>query len=216
MSVLFHFSLSLSKYDDRRSQIRTQTPEDERPLTDDAHEEEPAKSLFKTLPFYQTALLFVFARVFMTTAMVTIPLWLNERAQKDVNVRLFTSLTLANNIEDIATVPLISFVASFVTSVVFKQTSRFIGHRIGYLLGCLLAISGCLCVEFISTPSVDQLYVISIFYGAGHSLMIIASLSLTAEMIGATHTQQSGSIYAGVAFLDKLVTGIVIFVIQTM
>lgn len=198
-TVLFQFSLSSSKSNEHRA------------LRDAEHNEplignQPKKNFFKTLVFYQNAPLYVFARMFMTIALVYMPLWLNEKPANG---------EADHSIEQIATVPLVSFIASFFASVVFKQTNRFIGHKVFYLIGCLIGMIGCVWVALTPSPSVLQLYLISIFYGAGHSLLVIASLSITADMIG-THTDQSGAVYSAVSLFDKLLTGIAIFIIAQL
>lgn len=95
MSVLFHFSISFSNYEYRRrlamshsqpsgneheSLIRNQTSDS--PSTSQNGEVEVVirKNFFKTPLLYQNALLYVFSRLFMTTSLVYMPLWLNERS----------------------------------------------------------------------------------------------------------------------------------------
>lgn len=100
MSVLFHFSLSFSNYEHRRqtaisrqqtrpgdqeSLIRNETADE--PSTSQPNEVKiisnarlPKKNFFKTPLLYQNALLYVFSRLFMTTSLVYMPLWLDERS----------------------------------------------------------------------------------------------------------------------------------------
>lgn len=118
---------------------------------------------------------------------VYIPLWLNERAYipnppNDASI----SPGSENSIENIATIPLASFIASFVASNIFKQTDHFIGHKIGYLIGSVISFCGCFWVAFAATPSssVFELYIVAILFGMGSSITMIASLCITADMIG--------------------------------
>lgn len=215
MSVLFHLSLSLSNYDERRAQSN----DDTKPLLDN-QVEQPKKNFFKDIAFYQIAFLYVFGRLFMTIALVYIPLWLNERTvktdpQHSMQFAMLGLVKGASNVENIATVPLVSFISSFVASIIFKQVNRFTGHQVGYLFGCLIGIGGCVWVALNKAPSLLQLYLISVLYGAGHSLLIIASLSMTADLIG-SHAGQSGAVYAAVTFFDKLLTGIAVFVFESL
>lgn len=198
-TVLFQFSLSSTNSEQQRT---LNNSDDKEPLIGS----QPKKNFFKTLVFYQNAPLYVFARLFMTISLVYMPLWLNEKSADGNSSR---------GIEQIATVPLVSFISSFVASVVFKQTNRFVGHKSFYLIGCSIGLIGCVWVALTPSPSSLELYAISIFYGAGHSLLVIASLSITADMIG-SHTDQSGSVYSAVSLFDKLLTGIAIFVIESM
>lgn len=247
MSVLFHFSLSLSNYEYRRrltfhqrnhpssrsdeteSLIRNQAADEastsvdrDDNKTDVVNIIEPKKNFFKSPLLYQNALLYVFSRLFMTTSLVYMPLWLNERSYipsppgfNGSEARLVSNY--GTSIENIATVPLASFIASFFASMLFKQTDRFLGHKIGYLIGSLISFLGCawVALEAKPTSSVLELYLVAIFFGAGSSITMIASLCITADMIG-RHADQGGFIYSAVTFCDKLITGIAVFVIESM
>lgn len=107
----------------------------------------PKKNFFKSPLLYQNALLYVFSRLFMTTSLVYMPLWLNERSyvpSPPANISIIEAsgfLGDGKSIENIATVPLSSFIASFIASMLFKQTNRIIGHKVGYLIGMNLVIS---------------------------------------------------------------------------
>lgn len=254
MSVLFHFSLSLSNYEYRRRLTIDQRNQSLPPSSDTEYlirnesADEPStstqrnanddddnklirtvnenvavitrKNFFKSPLLYQNALLYVFSRLFLTTSLVYMPLWLNERSYVPAppsNGSGIEILTEGTNIENIATVPLASFVASFIASMLFKQTDRFIGHKVGYLLGSVVSFCGCAWVAFSATPtsSVYELYIVAIFFGAGSSVTMIASLCITADMIG-PHADQGGFIYSAVTFCDKLITGIAVVVIETM
>jgi Na+/melibiose symporter-like transporter len=130
------------------------------------------------------------------------------------NLNLLT-LFRSDNVENIATIPLASFVSSFVTSIISKQVTRFVGHRLIYLFGCIIGVSGCIWIALEPSPSILKLYLISVIYGAGHSMLIIASLSMTADFIG-LNSNRGGSIYSAVTFFDKLLTGVAVFVIESL
>lgn len=51
--------------------------------------------------------------------------------------------------------------------------------------------------------------------GSGSSVTMVSSLCITADMIG-KHTYQGGFIYSAVTFADKLITGIVVAIIEAM
>lgn len=81
------------------------------------------------------------------------PLWLNERSYIPAPPSNATTIDMteilgdaSNSIENLATVPLVSFVASFIASMIFKQTDRKIGHKIGYLIGSVVSFLGKLFV----------------------------------------------------------------------
>lgn len=181
---------------------------------------------------YQNAFLYVFSRLFCTTALVYIPLWLDERSWTPA-----ASITAFPNRDDIvaampfaadapadaisvahiAIIPLISFLSSFVASIAMKFMNRLFGPKMAYLFGSITSISACLWVAFAapSDSSSYELGMIAVLFGAGSSITMISSLCITANMIG-KDVDQSGFIYAAVTFADKLITGVVVFVIENV
>jgi Na+/melibiose symporter-like transporter len=138
------------------------------------------------------------------------PLWLNERAWSG-------STASESNIEFIATVPLVSFISSFVASLLIKNTQRFISHPLAYMLGSIVCVSSGVWVQFGASLEAANLnlFAIGILIGAGSSITMIASLCIIADMIG-SHTDQGGFIYSTVTFCDKLITGLVVVAIESM
>ncbi|XP_040170227.1 major facilitator superfamily domain-containing protein 12-like [Anopheles arabiensis] len=247
MSVLFNFSLTFSGYEHRRNTalqhniIRTPGPRadtdveresllggpDQRqpngagaqlagassPL-DTIVQRKPKKNFFKSPLLYQNALLYVFSRLFMTTSLVYMPLWLDERAyQPDV-----TPAENNANVEHLATVPLVSFLASFVASLLLKYTNRFVGNSLVYFVGSIISTSVCLWIALSPGSgafSTVSLFLIASLFGAGSSITMISSLCITADMIG-KHADQGGFIYSAVTFADKLITGVVVVIIESV
>uniref|UniRef100_A0A182Q0R5 Major facilitator superfamily (MFS) profile domain-containing protein n=1 Tax=Anopheles farauti TaxID=69004 RepID=A0A182Q0R5_9DIPT len=174
----------------------------------------PKKNFFKSPLLYQNALLYVFSRLFMTTSLVYMPLWLDERAyQPDV-----TPAENNANVEHLATVPLVSFLASFVASLLLKYTNRFVGNSLVYFIGSIISTSVCLWIALTpgaSAFSTLSLFLIASLFGAGSSITMISSLCITADMIG-KHADQGGFIYSAVTFADKLITGVVVVIIESV
>lgn len=233
MTVCFHFSLSLSGYGMRRIQAlehnaNPQSKTAYTKLSSDDEEIAPVpqprqrKNFFKSILLYQNAFLYVFSRLFMTTALVYIPLWLDERAWQP-NDQMIPNRYGAyqdvpdKNVEHIATVPMVSFLSSFISSMAMKYTHRLFGHQVAYLLGSMISVSGCVLVAMTvsATSSTLRLYLIAMLFGAGSSVTMISSLCITADMIG-RHADQSGFIYSAVTFADKLITGIAVIIIESL
>uniref|UniRef100_A0A2M4BIS1 Putative sugar transporter n=1 Tax=Anopheles marajoara TaxID=58244 RepID=A0A2M4BIS1_9DIPT len=241
MSVLFNFSLTFSGYEQRRSTallhnvIRPAATSAEpdleresllRPSAATAAGtssngpeavllRKPRKNFFKSPLLYQNALLYVFSRLFMTTSLVYMPLWLDEQAHHQQDGAPTGDQV---NVEHLATVPLVSFLASFVASLVLKYTNRFISNSLVYFIGSLISISVCLWIALTAvdaTFSTFALFVIAALFGAGSSITMVSSLCITADMIG-KHAEQSGIIYSAVTFADKLVTGVVVVIIESV
>ncbi|XP_058827277.1 major facilitator superfamily domain-containing protein 12-like [Topomyia yanbarensis] len=179
---------------------------------DDVVLRKPKKNFFKSPLLYQNALLYVFSRLFMTTSLVYMPLWLDERA--------FQPDPIQNNasVEHLATVPLVSFLASFIASVVLKFVNKYVGNSFMYFFGSSISLSVCTWIALSSdsaTFSTIELLAIASLFGAGSSITMISSLCITADMIG-KHADQGGFIYSAVTFTDKLITGVVVVVIESM
>ncbi|XP_053683691.1 major facilitator superfamily domain-containing protein 12-like [Sabethes cyaneus] len=248
MSVLFNFSLTFTGYENRRHTAlqhniiksagsqRSRDPErqtllhSEQEITgadvagpsslvangtvgakDEIVFRKPKKNFFKSPLLYQNALLYVFSRLFMTTSLVYMPLWLDERA--------FQPDPIQNaSVEHLATVPLVSFLASFIASLVLKYTNKYVGNSLVYFLGSAISLSVCTWIalsEGSATFSTIQLMAIASLFGAGSSITMISSLCITADMIG-KHADQGGFIYSAVTFTDKLITGVVVVIIESM
>ncbi|KAG4066654.1 hypothetical protein HA402_007290 [Bradysia odoriphaga] len=226
VTVVFHFSLSASGYNHRRKLAleRHRRPSvtkdllnksDAKISSDGSPASDRLKILLKSPLLYQNAFLYVFSRLFMCTALVYIPLWLDERTM--ISESETTSETGSKSVEHIATIPLISFLSSFIASMAMKYSNRIFGHRVAYLLGSILCISGCVWVASAAPPtaSSSHLYSIAVLFGAGSSITMISSLCITAKMIG-KNADQGGFIYSAVTFADKLITGIVVLIIETI
>lgn len=194
MTVLFHFSLAVSGYSLRRQQAldqnqRRRRSSDTRDLLDrpDAPEgstDAPRrqKNFLKSPLLYQNTFLYVFARLFTTTALIYIPLWLDERSGSNIDFPMMGDDTLGDkSVEHIATVPLVSFISSFLASMAMKYSNR-IGHRMSYLLGSIISICGCAWVALAApaTASSLRLYGIAMLFGSGSSVTMISSLCITA------------------------------------
>lgn len=242
MSVLFNFSLTFSGYEHRRntalqhniirpsvtataetdvereSLLRSDQRQPGTSLDHDAVavQRKPKKNFFKSPLLYQNALLYVFSRLFMTTSLVYMPLWLDERAYQPTST---DSPADSNaNVEHLATVPLVSFLASFVASLALKYSNRFVSNSLVYFVGSVISISVCLWIALTpqeATFSTVSLFVIASLFGAGSSITMISSLCITADMIG-KHADQGGFIYSAVTFADKLITGVVVVVIESI
>lgn len=239
MSVIFHFSLAVSDYEARRllslaaqqarntsiqstdapaaSNSAASTSQETDKLLDAEAEAPPVKirqqkNFLKSPKLYQNAFLYVFSRLFMTTSLVYMPLWLDERSWSQT-----IDISSDASVDHLATVPLVSFLASFIASMGLKQTNRWVSHQMAYFIGSLISIAGCVWIAYATpaTASSIKLFAIAVLFGAGSSITMISSLCITADMIG-THTYQGGFIYSAVTFADKLITGIVVVIIEAM
>lgn len=230
MTVCFHFSLAISGYGARRLQalnhMRRGSSFIQKPLNAEDGNSTPIhritrplrapKNFFKSWRLYQNTFLYVFSRLFMTTSLVYIPLWLNERSLTPSNDAL-ADATADRSVEHIATVPLVSFLSSFLSSMLMKYSHHWFGQQVGFFLGSIVSVSACLMVAIFAHASSSSylLYLIAMLFGAGSSITMISSLCIIADMIG-RHADQSGFVYSAVTFVDKLITGVAVIVIESL
>lgn len=232
MTAIFHFSLTFGGYELRRFQALlnrraslesrssyrhfSETLDAERPIImrPPQHPQRRRKNFLKSAKIYQYSLLYVFARIFATTAMVYIPLWLDDRSYQIVH--LTTGLRSDGGRQHLALVPAVSFVASFISSLIVDHC-HIAGHKSLYLIGSILCMIGCLLIEMTSSIGITlvRLYSVASLFGAGSSITMIASLCLIANMIG-KHADQSGFVYSAVTCADKLITGVAVLIIESL
>lgn len=244
MTSMFHFSITFSGYNKRRLRSKEQTNPPSSTSTDDStrlisspvesQRKIALKKLLRSPQLYQISFLYVCARLFMTSALVYFPLWLDERSTTPVHdtapagaTTLFNPVILSSaymmrleggegkeNIQHLAIIPLVSFISSFVSSFTLKYFKKFIGNEASYLVGSGISIIGCVLIQTIRNIAIYELYVIAIVLGAGSAITMVVSLTLTADLVG-NNTQYGGFIYSTVTFADKLITGVVIVVVES-
>ncbi|XP_043252984.1 major facilitator superfamily domain-containing protein 12-like [Colletes gigas] len=146
----------------------------------------------------RVAMLYVASRLFITLATVYLPLYIEE--------------TDMDGKEALATVPLVSYVSSFVAALMLKYINKSCGTKACYFMGTLIGILSALVTEF-GGKRASIIYIVAILIGAGSSITMVTALSVTAEIIGA-RTERSAIVYSIVTFLDKVVTGLVVIVIE--
>ncbi|KAK3924930.1 Major facilitator superfamily domain-containing protein 12 [Frankliniella fusca] len=151
---------------------------------------------------YQVALLYMASRLFLTLSLVYMPLYLDESLNQDA--------------ETLASVPFASFVASFVASLAFKYSSSCLSSKMGYLLGALISLAGCVWVGTGSGAGQSlQMYGVAVLLGAGSSITMVTSLCITADLIG-PNTDSGAFVYGAVTFLDKLFNGVAVMIIEEL
>lgn len=89
--------------------------------------------------------------------------------------------------------------------------------QVVYLIGSLVNIAACVWIgagigHFHQT---GELFSVAILLGAGSSVTMVASLCLTADLIG-SHTENGAFVYSVVTFADKLLNGIVVMIIEKL
>ncbi|XP_071543921.1 major facilitator superfamily domain-containing protein 12-like isoform X3 [Panulirus ornatus] len=101
----------------------------------------------------------------------------------------------------------------------FRMTSTdwLKNHQASFILGSIIGGSACIAVWF-GTGNLYKkyiLYVVASLLGAGGSIMLITSLSITADLIG-PNVESGAFVYGAMSFTDKLSNGVAIMLIQNL
>ncbi|CAL1688786.1 unnamed protein product [Lasius platythorax] len=146
----------------------------------------------------RVAMLYVASRLFITLSTVYLPLYIEE--------------TEIGGKQALATVPLVSYVSSFVAALLLKYINRSCGTKVCYFLGATVGLTAAIVTEFVA-GNTTVVYVVAVLIGAGSSITMVTALSVTAELIG-SRTERSALVYSIVTFLDKIITGLVVIFIE--
>ncbi|CAD1476686.1 unnamed protein product [Heterotrigona itama] len=193
-TVLFHIFLKGNLLEN--SDLRKGNVEEARRLFDNP--ENDRTSWVSTSILLRVAMLYVASRLFITLATVYLPLYIEET---DVNGK-----------EALATVPLVSYLSSFIAALLLKYINKSCGTKACYLLGTLIGILSAVITKY-GGNSTAIIYIVAILIGSGSSITMVTALSVTAEIIG-PRTERSAIVYSIVTFLDKVVTGLVVINIE--
>ncbi|KAI6187703.1 hypothetical protein M3Y98_00273300 [Aphelenchoides besseyi] len=155
--------------------------------------------------FYSVAFLYMFCRLFINASQVYFPFY----------------ITLARDMDksNVATLPMLSYIASFIVSCVMGLSSvnRMLNRKIVFLFGGCLGV--CISVLFYFTTDHISIYFIALLMGTAQSTLLISSLGATAQLINKNTVsycslsriiviQESGAfVYGSMSFLDKLSNG---------
>jgi Na+/melibiose symporter-like transporter len=152
---------------------------------------------------YQVGLVYMSTRLFVNLSQAYIPLYLQ--------------ITLQLPATYVATVPLTMFVSGFVTSFGMKWINNKIGRKATFILGAGIGVAGCLWTQYgcnADDPMTkNYVYAVAVLIGVGSSIMLVTSLSLTAEFIG-PDIGSSAFIYGVMSLIDKVSNGLAVIVIQ--
>ncbi|KAJ8278552.1 hypothetical protein GJAV_G00088830 [Gymnothorax javanicus] len=150
--------------------------------------------------FYQVSFLYMCSRLMANLSQAYIPMY------------LLNSLLLPKKY--IATVPLVMYLSGFLSSLVMKPASRWIGACMTYFVGLLL-INGFSYWILLDHHIGAAIYGPAALLGAGSAIVIVMSLSMTAELIG-DQTQCGAFVYGAMSFVDKLANGMGVIIIQSL
>ncbi|XP_013194753.2 major facilitator superfamily domain-containing protein 12 [Amyelois transitella] len=150
---------------------------------------------------YQIAGIYMSTRLAVNVSQVLIPLYLHR--------------TLGLAARTLALVPLAIYLGSLAAAGVQRIAPRSCSRKLNYFVGCACALAG---FVWIRLPSDDNyktyfIYLVAVLIGFGGAVMLVTSLSLTADLVG-PRTEASAFVYGLMSFTDKLACGVAIAIIQ--
>jgi len=160
---------------------------------------------FKEPQFYQVAGIYMSTRLFVNLSQAYIPLYLQ--------------ITLQLHSSYVATVPLVMFLFGFATSTCMKYINRRVGRKATFIIGCLIGIAGCGWIRF-GCETCDhftkyEIFLVAGLIGVAGSTLLITSLSLTADLIGA-NIDSGAFVYGAMSLTDKVSNGAAVLIIQAL
>lgn len=150
---------------------------------------------------YQVAGVYMCTRLVVNISQVLIPLYLHR--------------TLGLAARALAVVPLALYLGSLAAAGVQRLAPRSFTRKLNYLTGSACAIAGFVWIYLGSDDDykVYFIYVVAVLIGFGGAVMLVTSLALTADLVGA-RTEASAFVYGLMSFTDKLACGVAIAIIQ--
>lgn len=193
-SLLFHLMVKESSDDELRAQIEEQAN-----ILQPQHTKRTIKDWLKLKKFYLNGAMYMFTRMAVNIPQVYLPLYLTQ------------SIFLKK--ESIAYYPLMMLICSVIGSFATRPLNKFLGKRATYICGAMLVAGSSFWFQYQSTVNFCTTYGATAMVGAGGSIMLIMSLSMTADLIG-IHTETGSFVYGTMSLLDKVSNGIAIALIQ--
>ncbi|XP_026758910.2 major facilitator superfamily domain-containing protein 12-like isoform X1 [Galleria mellonella] len=191
-SILFHLSVT---------EKRTNRNQDQLIDYDNNTPVQTHCEFLKKPVLYQVAGVYMSTRLVVNVSQVLIPLYLHR--------------TLGLAARSLAVIPLALYLGSLTAAGVQRLIPRSFTRKLNYLLGSACALSGFVWIYIESDDNykIYYIYLVAVLIGFGGAIMLVTSLALTADLVGA-RTEASAFVYGLMSFTDKLACGIAIAIIQ--
>ncbi|XP_064353686.1 major facilitator superfamily domain-containing protein 12 isoform X2 [Dromaius novaehollandiae] len=150
--------------------------------------------------FYQVAVLYMATRLIVNLSQTYIAMYLTN------------SLLLPKKY--IATIPLMMYVSGFLSSFLMKPVNKWIGRNLTYFVGILVILAFASWVT-LTRQMGAEIYAAAMLLGAGSAIILVTSLSMTADLIG-TNTHSGAFVYGAMSFTDKMANGLAVMAIQNL
>ncbi|GAB1604753.1 major facilitator superfamily domain-containing protein 12-like [Argonauta hians] len=156
------------------------------------------KSWWYEPQFYMIAVIYMGTRLFINISQIYLPLYITD--------------TIRLKPKNIAIVPLVVYVFSFLTSLLMKLVNSTIGAKLTYAIGLVISMGFSIWIIFIPVKSI-QVFGAAALNGVGGSILLVTALSLATELID-TNTESAAFVYGTLSLLDKCANGVTVVVIQ--
>ncbi|XP_057656336.1 major facilitator superfamily domain-containing protein 12-like isoform X1 [Diorhabda carinulata] len=165
------------------------------------------KHFFKQAIIYCVSIMYMCSRLLTTLNLIYIPLYIEERGSlNDIGKDRIR--------QTVASIPLTSYLTSFVTSLLLKCLVGIVSDKITYCFGSIIGLVTSIWIGVgLSTKTDLELYSIAALLGVTGSTTMVSSLCLTANFVK-TNGIGGGMVYSFVTFTDKLISGSVVFIVQ--
>ncbi|XP_072391386.1 major facilitator superfamily domain-containing protein 12-like isoform X1 [Diabrotica undecimpunctata] len=201
-SMLFYCGLLGSYEEEYEPLLRDETVQMEMTELD-----KPTKHFLKQTLIYCVSVMYMCSRLFTTLNLIYMPLYIEERG-------MLNDMEKERMRQSIASIPLTSYIASFLTSLFLKFRVGVVGDKVIYLIGVLIGLVTSVWIGVGVSPETDtELYSIAALLGITGSTTMVSSLCLTANFVK-SNGSGGGMIYSFVTFTDKLISGSVVFIVQ--
>lgn len=157
----------------------------------------------KSYRFYCLGIVYMCTRLIVNMTQVYLPMFITDTLQLEKS--------------QIALVPLITYLSGFFSTFPLRYLSKYLGRYITYLIGITL-VFGCSLLFWNFDIIYNRTYttiLAAILLGSGSTVILVSSLSLTADLIG-KNTSSSAFVFGSMSFIDKLSNGIAVAVLQQL
>jgi Na+/melibiose symporter-like transporter len=113
----------------------------------------------------------------------------------------------------ITIVPLILYLAQFLSTFGIKALSKSSGRKGALTFGSVFVLIACAAFWFLEPSHSVYVYPTIVSLGIGCAIVMVVSQQLQADLVG-NNTTQGAFVYGSHSFADKLSNGIAIFVVQ--
>lgn len=158
-------------------------------------------SLVTNSRIYHTMSIYLMTQLFLNSSLVMIPLYLQT--------------FLKMKAQQLAILPLVMYVGSFITTVIIKRLNDSHGRKQSFFIGGPFVLLACIGVYFGSGTVYKNylIYGIVSMFGVAGSIMSVTSLGITSDIVY-DDTRNGAFIYSIMTFFDKILSGVVVMIVQ--